>query len=170
MRRQSGPRWWGAGSHATDLSGSTIFYRDITFPLKNIPILKLASREEGGPPEELAGHIRDKLGWYQDQGGLVQLALALRGEKNPSYSRIQELARGVAEGLAPLVEAGFLPIVAVEADQAKVLGQALAALLSGPLLCLDGVEMDNGDYIDIGAPVAGGAVLPIIIKTLVFHK
>ena len=47
---------------------------------------------------------------------------------------------------------------------------AVAALLSGPLLCLDGVEMDNGDYIDIGAPVAGGAVLPIIIKTLVFHK
>ena len=160
----------GAGSHATDLSGSTIFYRDITFPLKNIPILKLANREEGGPPEELAGHIRDKLGWYQDQGGLVQLALALRGEKNPSYSRIQELARGVAEGLVPLVEAGFVTIVAVEADQAKVLGQAMAALLSGPLLCLDGVEMDNGDYIDIGAPVAGGAVLPIVIKTLVFHK
>ena len=160
----------GAGSHATDLSGSTIFYRDITFPLKNIPILKLAAGEEGGPPEELARCIQDKLSWYQDQGGLVQLALALRGEKNPSYSRIQELAQGVAEGLAPLVEAGFVPIVAVEADQAKVLGQAMAALLSGPLLCLDGVEMDNGDYIDIGAPVAGGAVLPIVIKTLVFHK
>ncbi|MCI7472822.1 MAG: ethanolamine ammonia-lyase reactivating factor EutA [Clostridiales bacterium] len=160
----------GAGSHATDLSGSTIFYRDISFPLKNIPILKLAAGEEGGPPEELARRIQEKLSWYQDQGGLVQLALALRGEKNPSYSHIQELARGVAEGLAPLVQAGFVPIVAVEADQAKVLGQAMAALLSSPLLCLDGVEMDNGDYIDIGAPVAGGAVLPIVIKTLVFHK
>ena len=160
----------GAGSHATDLSGSTIFYRDIIFPLKNIPILKLAAGEEGGPPEELAWRIRDKLGWYQDQGGLVQLALALRGERNPSYRRIQELAQGVAEGLAPLVEAGFVPIVAVEADQAKVLGQAMAALLPGPLLCLDSVGVDNGDYIDIGAPVAGGAVLPIVIKTLVFNK
>ena len=160
----------GAGSHATDLSGSTIFYREITFPLKNIPILKLADWEEGGGPEELARSIRDKLGWYQDQGGLVQLALALRGERNPSYARIQGLARGVADGLAPLVEAGFVPIVAVEADQAKVLGQALAPLLPGPLLCLDGVGVDNGDYIDIGAPVAGGAVLPIVIKTLAFHK
>ena len=160
----------GAGSHATDLSGSTIFYRDISFPLKNIPILKLTAREEKAPAEELSAAIRDKLGWYADQGGLVQLALALRGEQNPSYARIQALARGIVDGLEPLGRAGFVPIVAVEADQAKVLGQAMAALISGPLLCLDGVGMDNGDYIDIGAPVAGGSVLPIVIKTLAFHK
>ena len=53
---------------------------------------------------------------------------------------------------------------------AKVLGQALAALVSGPLLSLDGVGVENGDYIDIGAPVANGTVLPVVIKTLVFHK
>lgn len=160
----------GAGSHATDLSGSTIFYRNIPFPLKSIPILKLTAQEETGSAEELSAAIRDKLGWYADQGGLVQLALALRGEQNPSYARIQELARGIVDGLEPLRRAGFVPIVAVEADQAKVLGQAMAALVSGPLLCLDGVGMDNGDYIDIGAPVAGGSVLPIVIKTLAFHK
>ena len=160
----------GAGSHATDLSGSTIFYREITFPQKSLPILKLTAREETGTAEELAGHIRDKLGWYADQEGLTQLVLALRGEPNPSYARIQELAQGVVRGLEPLRAAGFVPIVAVEADQAKVLGQAMAALCPGPLLCLDGVGVDNGDYLDIGAPVAGGAVLPIVIKTIAFHK
>ncbi|WP_297214509.1 ethanolamine ammonia-lyase reactivating factor EutA [uncultured Flavonifractor sp.] len=160
----------GAGSHATDVSGSTIFYREIPFPLKNLPILKLSAREEQGSAEELAAAIRDKLIWYADQGGLTQLALALRGEANPGYTRIQELARGIIQGLEPLLRAGFLPVVAVEADQAKVLGQAMAALRPGPVLCLDGVGMDNGDYLDIGAPVAGGAVLPVVIKTLAFHK
>ena len=149
----------GAGSHATDLSGSTIFYRDVTFPLKNLPILKLTAAEERGDAAALAAAIRAKLGWFADQGGLSQLALALRGEKNPGYLRVQELARGVADGLTPLREAGFVPIVAVETDMAKALGQALAGLIPGPLLCLDGVAMDNGDYIDVGAPVAGGAVL-----------
>ena len=160
----------GAGSHATDLSGSTIFYRNISFPLKNIPILKLSPREEEGTAEELAAAIRAKLNWYADQGGLVQTALALRGESNPDYGRVQALARGVAAGLEPLIQAGFVPIVAVEADQAKALGQAMAPLVSGPLLCLDGVGMDNGDYMDIGTPVAGGSVLPIVIKTIAFHK
>lgn len=160
----------GAGSHATDLSGSTIFYRDMTFPLKNLPILKLTRQEEEGAAEELSKAIRDKLNWYADQGGMTQLVLALRGEDNPTYSRIQTLAAGVAQGLAPLMTAGFLPVVAVEADQAKVLGQALAALVPGPLLCLDGIHVDNGDYLDIGGPVAGGAVLPVVIKTLVFNK
>ena len=52
----------------------------------------------------------------------------------------------------------------------KLLGQALAVQVDGPLLCLDGVGVDNGDYIDIGSPVAGGAVLPVVIKTLVFNR
>ena len=160
----------GAGSHATDLSGSTIFDGDITFPLKSLPILKLTTREETGTAEELAERIVDKLGWYADQEGLTQLVLALRGEQNPSYARIQALAQGVVRGLEPLRRAGFVPIVAVEADQAKVLGQAMAALCPGPLLCLDGVGVDNGDYMDIGAPVAGGTVLPVVIKTIAFHK
>ena len=160
----------GAGSHATDLSGSTIFYRDMTFPLKNLPILKLTAAEEQGDAAALAQSIRDKLGWFADEGGLSQLVLALRGEDNPTYSRIQALARGVADGLAPLRAAGFVPIVAVECDQAKVLGQALAPLVDGPLLCLDGVGVDSGDYLDIGAPVAGGTVLPVVIKTLAFQK
>ena len=159
----------GAGSHTTDLSGSTIFYRDMHFPLKNLPVLKLPRNEEA-QLEALAGHIRDKLEWFRDESGLTQPVLALRGLNNPGYAQIQALARGVAEGLAPLLEAGLLPVVAVQADQAKVLGQALASLLPGALLCLDGVGLENGDYLDIGAPVAGGAVLPVVIKTLVFNK
>ena len=160
----------GAGSHSTDLSGSTIFYREVTFPLKNLPILKLTEAEEQGDAEALAAAIREKVRWFADEGGLSQIALALRGTKNPEYRRVRELAEGICKGLEGLRAQGFFPVVAVESDMAKVLGQALAQLLPGPLLCLDGVGVDNGDYIDIGAPVAHGAVLPVVIKTLVFHK
>ncbi|MFR5860778.1 MAG: ethanolamine ammonia-lyase reactivating factor EutA [Flavonifractor plautii] len=160
----------GGGSHSTELSGSTIYYRDIAFPLKNLPILKLTGEEERGDAAALAQCIRDKLGWFADEGGLSPLALALRGEGNPSYARVDELARGIAGGLEPLRAQGIAPVVLVEADQAKVLGQAMAQRVEGPLLCLDSVGVDNGDYIDIGAPVAGGAVLPVVIKTLVFNK
>lgn len=160
----------GAGAHSTDLSGSTIFYRDISFPLKNLPILKLTAEEEQGSPIQISAAVREKLRWFADEEGLAQLALCLRGEKNAAYRRVQELAEGVAGGLEPLLSAGFLPILVVETDMAKALGQALAPRLAGPLLCLDGVSVDSGDYIDIGAPVANGAVLPVVIKTLAFQK
>lgn len=160
----------GAGSHSTDISGSTIFYRDISFPMKNLPILKLPQAEEQGSAEVLEKAIQAKLRWFADEGGAGPLALGLRGEKNPGYDRVRELAQGISRGLEPLRRAGSPPVVVVETDMAKVLGQAMAPLSPGPILCLDGVAVDNGDYIDIGAPVANGNVLPVIIKTLIFNK
>ena len=92
----------GAGAHATDISGSTIFYRDMAFPLKNIPILKLTRAEEDGDEQALAAAIGDKLRWFSDEGGLSQIALGLRGWSSPSYQRVQAAARGIARGLEPL--------------------------------------------------------------------
>lgn len=160
----------GAGTHTTDISGSTIFYRDMQFPLKNIPILKLTRAEEDADEQTLSSAIGEKLRWFADEGGLSQIALGMRGWNSPSYERIRSAARAISRGTEPLRKEGLHPIVVVEQDMAKVLGQALAAQVEGPLLSLDGVGVENGDYIDIGAPVAGGTVLPVVIKTLVFNK
>ncbi len=159
----------GAGTHSTELSGSTVFYREVPFPLKNLPVLRLGREEEQAEPKELAQAIQQRLSWFSDQQGMAQLLLSLRGERNPAFQRVQELAEAISEGTKPLRAAGYFPVVAVEGDMAKTLGQALSLRVEGPLLCLDGVAGENGDYMDIGAPVAGGAVLPVVIKTLVFH-
>lgn len=160
----------GAGAHATEISGSTVYYRGVTFPLKNIPILKLTAREEEGDEDTLAQAIESKLRWFAEEGGGQRTALGLRGWSSPPYVRIMTLARGVARGLAGPVKRGDFPILVMERDMAKTLGQALAGLVDGPILSLDGISVENGDYIDIGAPVAGGSVLPVVIKTLVFSK
>ena len=160
----------GAGSHTTQVSGATIYYRQIAFPLKNLPVLRLTPEEERGDADALARAISEKLAWYADEGGLSQVALALAGTPSPSFARVQALARGIRAGLEPLLRAGHFPVVVAQADLAKALGQALAAQVSGPLLCLDGIAADNGDYLDVGAPVMGGAVLPVVIKTLAFQN
>lgn len=63
-----------------------------------------------------------------------------------------------------------MPLVVVtEQDMAKALGQALGALLPRrPLLCLDGLHVPAGGYLDVAAPVGGGAAVPVVVKTLAF--
>ena len=89
---------------------------------------------------------------------------------NPTFADIQRYGQGIVEGLASLV-AEQIPIVMVDEDMAKALGHALSAHLPKdyPFICLDSVKVENGDYVDIGLPVAEGAVLPVIVKTLVFN-
>ena len=63
-------------------------------------------------------------------------------------------------------------ILVIENDIAKVLGNAIRVLLEGKkdVICIDGIHTRNGDYIDIGEPVAEGHVVPVVTKTLIFNS
>lgn len=160
----------GAGSHTTDISGSTITYTKELFPVKNLPVLKLS--EEESSPRAMGNAIRKKLEWFMVEGSIQQAAIAFTGENNPSFSRIQEYAKALLEGMEPLLHANLPLIVVVENDMAKVLGQTMYHLLEWKkeVICLDGIHLAEGEYIDIGRPIAEGSVLPVVVKTLVFHK
>ena len=154
----------GAGSHTTELSGSTIFYDRVRFPLKNLPVAALTKQEEALEPPALAERIRAKTALFS---GGTPAVLALHGLKNPRFSELCKLADGVALGLRQRAESGEPLIIAVRADMGKALGQAVGMLLpEAPLVCLDSVALDEGSFLDIGAPVAGGQVLPVVVKTL----
>ncbi|KAJ67638.1 Ethanolamine utilization protein EutA [Enterococcus faecalis MD6] len=160
----------GAGSHTAEISGSTIAYREQILPVKNIPILKLAQEDETLTVTELGRRIQEKLNWHRIEE-TPQIALAIRGMSNPTFADIQRYGQGIVEGLASLVAEQIPIIVMVDEDMAKALGHALSAHLPKdyPFICLDSVKVENGDYVDIGLPVAEGAVLPVIVKTLVFN-
>lgn len=157
----------GAGSHTTELSGSTITYTDTPFPMKNLPVLKLSSEEEA---RDLSEAVRKKLNWFLTEEGLTPVAVSIRGEKNPSFERVQEYARGLLDGLGEFLRAALPAVVVVEEDMAKVLGQTMDFLTPEKkcIICLDGIRLSAGDYIDIGKPAAAGSVLPLVVKTLAF--
>lgn len=147
----------GAGSYATELSGSTVAYTDVSFPLHDLPAIVLTEQQELLPPEELAAVIRQKRSVHS---GTV--ALTMEGHVQ-SYEDLTRLAEGIRAGME-----GSLPLVVVlEQDVGKALGQAL--IDPGlPLICLDGLHVPKGSYLDIAAPAAGGAAVPVVVKTLAF--
>lgn len=146
----------GAGCHSTQLSGSTVFCRNVTLPKKNLPVLKFTRQEQ--ECAELPRRIREKLAACDS----VEAVLAMPGYENPNYEKITELAEKIACGV------GENPAFAcVQGDMAKALGQRISRLLpeDRPCLCLDGLDFLPESYLDIGTPV--GPCFPVIIKTLV---
>ena len=158
----------GAGSHTTEISGSTITYTEENFPIKNLPVLKLAREDEG---KNISVAVKEKLNWFKLENDLQSVAIAIEGKKNPSFIEINEIARELVGGMEELIDNKAPLVIIVENDMAKALGQSICAILNYKknIVCIDNIKVDNGDYIDIGKPIADGKVLPVVIKTLVFH-
>lgn len=161
----------GAGTQTMEVSGSTITYTKNAFPIKNLPILKL-SKEEEESAKSMEQAINTKLNWFKLEGNLQKVAIAFEGSKTPSFVQVSEYAKGLLAGMKELMEQEFPFIILVENDLAKVLGQTMYRMLEyrKDVVCLDSIHVEDGDYVDIGKPVAEGTVLPVVVKTLVFNK
>ena len=139
----------GAGCHSAQLSGSTVFYQNVRFPIKNAAVVPVSEVSQVG--ELLA----------RQEGPAI---VAMVGTASPTYREIAALADALAQK-AP----GEL-LMCLEQDMAKALGQALALRLpkDARILCIDRVKADAGSYLDIGAPVEHA--LPVVVKTLVLGQ
>ncbi|MCG8564875.1 MAG: ethanolamine ammonia-lyase reactivating factor EutA [Desulfobacterales bacterium] len=159
----------GAGSHTTDISGSTITVAADALPLKNVPVLKLSREEEATPFADWGELIRSKVEWFKLDTENQQLALAFEGPDNISFSDLQLLADKIIEGTERLAQKPL--IVVVEKDFSKALGQTLRVKLKSQrdVICIDTVKVENGDYIDIGRELPQSRVVPVIVKTLLFN-
>ena len=161
----------GAGSHTTEISGSTITYTKDIFPIKNIPILKLTANDEKDY-KTMENMVKEKLKWFKLDNDVQQVAVAMKGPKNPTFAEIQHLAKVLIGSMQELIERLYPIIIIVENDIAKVLGQTIYSQIkkSNDVVCIDSIRVENGDYIDIGKPLVNGNVVPVVIKTLVFNS
>lgn len=160
----------GAGSHITEISGSTIEYVESVLPIKNLPILKLTQQDE----KDMETAIKSKIHWFKTDGStddsIDNVAISFKGVRNPSFIYITELAKNIVSAMSLLIKNKMPLVIIVENDMAKALGQSIQAIIGAtyPLVCIDSIIVDNGDYVDIGKPVGESIVLPVIVKTLVF--
>ena len=74
-----------------DISGSTITYTHEQFPIKNLPILKLSMEEESQGAVTIAKSINEKLDWFQYEGELQNVAIALNGKTSPTFTEVQDI-------------------------------------------------------------------------------
>ena len=148
----------GAGCHSAQLSGSTVYYRNVSLPVKNLPVVCFGKEEQCR--EDLNQRIQGRLDTAEEE----QVVLAFPGLEAPGYGQMTALADQITAGT------GDRPIlVCTQTDMAKALGHALALRVNNrPLLCIDRVRLRDGDYLDVGEAV--GSALPVVVKTLVLER
>lgn len=147
----------GAGCHSAQLSGSTVFFRNVTLPLKNLPVAVFPPREQAS--QQLPQLIAERLKGF-DSDTVVLFLPGFDGD----YTQLSALAEKLLQGTA-----GKPVFVCLETDMAKALGQKLSLLQPDtPCLCLDRVQLQPESFLDIGTPV--GPALPVVVKTLILQN
>ena len=143
----------GASQFTVQLSGSTIFVSaPDALPVRNVPVV----RREAATLATAAASFE----------GAGPLALAIRWRGAPEHGALHKLGESIlaaAGAHRPLV-------VALDADVAHTLGRILVDELgaTGALIVVDGLDLRDLDYVDIGEIVRPAGVVPVIIKSLVF--
>jgi ethanolamine utilization protein EutA len=161
----------GASQFSVQLSGSTIHISDTgVLPLRNLPVI-YARLSRGDPQESVvADAIRQGFRRLDLQEGDHAVALALPWRGEPSYQSLRALAGGIANALPRSIEAGMPLVVALAADVGWSLGGILSEELgvTVDLVTIDGLDLVELDYVDVGEMIQPANVVPVVVKSLAF--
>jgi ethanolamine utilization protein EutA len=162
----------GASQYTVQLSGSTIYVNPLSaLPLRNLPVVAptLPLDQELFTAEAVANPVANMLKRL-DLGGEQPVALFVPWRGSATYQRLDAFCRGVVLGLASVLEHGHPVVLAGDGDVGGLLGIHLheEMKVANPVVSIDGLELKEFDYIDIGAMLDSSGAVPVVIKSLVF--
>ena len=162
----------GASQFTVQVSGNTVHITEPdSLPIRNIPVIRLDISLAGDiEPIKIAEAISKALTRFDIAEGETTIALAFRWEGEPAHPRMFALAQGICDGLPKTVANQDQLILVMEGDIGKSLGVILRKELAvaGDIISLDGIQLQEFDYIDIGELIQPTDVVPLIIKSLLF--
>jgi ethanolamine utilization protein EutA len=178
---RSGPRYrvvgpdataLGAAEHTVQVSGNTIYVSDEAgLPLRNLHVIRprLALPEEVSAAE-VAQSMREgaeDVRRAKRTGGVI-FAFAWSG--SPRFARVSAFARGLAEAAGSLLDPGEPLCLLFDSDVANLVGQLISENVGGsrPVISIDGIDLTEYDFVDLGRVLRPSGAMPVTIKTLVF--
>ena len=162
----------GASQYTIQVSGSTIYLAPLdVVPLRNVPVvMPHFNWRDDLQSSAVREATREALRRFDLLGAEQPVALALRWEGSATFGRLEAFCRGVVEGLRPSLDRGQPLILVSDGDVGGLLGLHLRdeMLLGFPIISIDGIDLREFDYIDIGTLIPTSGAVPVVIKSLVF--
>ena len=162
----------GASQFSVQVSGNTILVSDAgALPQRNVPVVHLHLHLNGAfTADEVSNEIARSLARFDLAEGESTVALAFAWEGEPLHARLHRLAEGICKGMASTVRSGKPLILMMDGDVGRTLGHILRRELDvkGAVVSVDGLQLKDFDFVDIGEVIRPTNVVPLIIKSLLF--
>ena len=163
----------GASQYTMQVSGSTIFVTPLdTLPLRDVPVIapELPLGNDKIDPAAIAAAIKAALKRLDLGGGASPVAVFVSWRGSATFQRLGDFCQGTADGLQAVLARGHPIVLAGDGDVGGLIGihYCEEMKLTNPIVSIDGLELKEFDYIDIGAILDTSGAVPVVIKSLVF--
>ena len=163
----------GASQYTIQVSGNTIFITpEDAVPVRNVPVV---APEFPLETDELSKDaVRDAtlnaLRRLDLQYGRQPVAIAFHWQGSATFFRLRAFSRGVVEGLKDVLDRGHPLMLVNDGDVGGIVGLHFQEELRipNPIISVDGIALNDFDYIDIGALIPSSGSVPVVIKSLIF--
>jgi ethanolamine utilization protein EutA len=87
-----------------------------------------------------------------------------------TFHRLDALCKGLVDGLADVLREGHPLVLAGDGDVGGLIGIHLheEMKIRSAVVSIDGLELKDFDYIDIGTMLPASGAVPVVIKSLIF--
>lgn len=157
----------GAGEYTIQASGNTSYISDSrALPAYGLKVIRPLMDGRGGFEEA----VTKALAKFDLRSFTSGLALALSLKSQQDYASLRRLAEGIAAVVKKSEDGGAPLFLVLDLDVAKSLGGILKEELSvrRDVVAVDGIDVGDLDYIDVGRPMGISEVLPVTVKSLMF--
>jgi ethanolamine utilization protein EutA len=165
----------GASEYTVQLSGITSYIPSphATLPRRNLQVVRpeYVIGDEVRP-ETVGSAIRNHLAAFGLHDSPGDIAVALKFSGAPSYRRLRAFAEGVVSGMCRRLADGRPLYLMIDSDIALTLGTILRDELSvaTDLVILDGIDLRDFDFVDLGRIRHPSNTVPVTIKSLIFSS
>ena len=163
----------GASQYTIQVSGNTIFISpQDAVPVRNIPVVAPAFNFDGEDLDQngVTVAVQNALRRLDLLTGRQPVALSFQWRGSATFARLKSFCSGVAEGLQEILGKGHPLTLVNDGDIGGIVGLHFQEELAveNSIISIDGIALNDFDYIDIGALIPSSGSVPVVIKSLIF--
>ncbi len=166
----------GVSEYTIQVSGNTIYVSDTNLlPFRNLQVLKpnfdwrIGSKIDS---HAITQAIRKHYAMFDLTEGEREVALMFHWKGEPAYELLEMFVDGVYQGMKKSIENRISLILVFDQDIARTIGAILKEekRVQGEVICIDGILLQDFDFIDIGREIGPSGVVPVTVKSLAFEN